>query len=114
MKKAKKPYKSLYISFQEVAKILEVKPHVLYYWEKKLPQIKPYIISQRRFYKKEQLDVLFLIKKLLDEGYTLSGIKKILVKKKKLQIPKKEFSKEEIQKIINEVINELKEIYNRL
>ena len=100
----------LYISFTQTAKLLKVKPHILLYWEKKIPQLKPYRIANRKFYKKEQLNLLIKIKNLLEEGYSLEGIKKII---------KKEFSfkpstEKDSKKIIKEVLQELKEIYKKL
>ncbi len=121
MKQAKKRDESLYVPLSEVAKTLDIKPHVLYYWEKKFPQLKPYKIAQRKFYKKEQIGLLKTIKEMLEEGYTLEGIKKILEKGKttlsaykKSQSFKKELLKKDHEELLKEVLNELKEIYKSL
>lgn len=100
----------LYISFSRVVKILKIKPHILLYWEKKIPQLKAYRISNRKFYKKEQVKLLLKVKQLLDEGYSLEGIKRIF--KKELSAS----SSTEIDKqgIIKEVLEELKKIYKEL
>ncbi|MCD6489995.1 MAG: MerR family transcriptional regulator [Thermodesulfobacterium sp.] len=100
----------LYISFSKAVKILKVKPHILLYWEKKIPQLKAYRISNRKFYKKEQIKLLTRVKKLLEEGYSLEGIKKIL----KQEHPAKSSTEKDPKKIIKEVLKELKEIYKNL
>uniref|UniRef100_A0A7C4JQG6 MerR family transcriptional regulator n=1 Tax=Thermodesulfobacterium geofontis TaxID=1295609 RepID=A0A7C4JQG6_9BACT len=79
--KNNKEEEGLYISFSEVTKLLKVKPHILIYWEKKIPQLKPYRIANRKFYKRNQVNLLLKIKELLDEGYSLEGIRKNLKKR---------------------------------
>jgi DNA-binding transcriptional MerR regulator len=96
---------TLYISFSEVAKQLNIKPHILRYWEKRIPQLKTRKISNRKFFKKSQVEIIFRIKKLLEEGYTLEGIKRLLQNKK--SVIQKEALKEELLK-------ELEAIYKRL
>lgn len=117
--KPKKPLETLYVPLSEVAQLLKIKPHVLYYWEKKIPQLKPYRISNRKFYKKDQLELLFKVKKLIEEGYTLEGVKKSLnlqkLEQPALFSPKEVLTKEKaLKKLIKEVIKELKEIYKSL
>ncbi len=102
MKKAEK--KALYISFSDVARELDVKPHVLRYWEKKIPRIKSCKISNRKFFKRSQVALIFKVKKLLEEGYSLEGIKKIL--------EKEGVSQEE--KLKKELLEELEELYRKL
>jgi len=100
----------LYISFTQAAKLLKVKPHVLLYWERKIPQLKPHRIANRKFYKKDQLNLLIRIKDLLEEGYSLEGIKKIM--KKELSF--KPSTEKDPKKILKEVLQELEEIYKKL
>ncbi|MFN3921256.1 MAG: MerR family transcriptional regulator [Caldimicrobium sp.] len=133
----------LYFSIKEVCKILNVKPHIIDYWEKRFPEIKPIKIGKRNFYKKEQIELLSHIKKLLDEGYSLEGIRKKLFaeKKEKKKGPSKEILKESVplfpglkvpvskslkgfseetsreellKKILKEVLRELKALYQWL
>ncbi|MCS7149637.1 MAG: MerR family transcriptional regulator [Caldimicrobium sp.] len=138
MKRENKKHDPLFLSVREVCRILQIKPHILDYWEKRFPEIKPHKIAKRNFYKKEQLKLLYQIKRLLEEGYSLDGIrKKILTQerpssetreeglslfpefeikkryshKKPSEIPKKE---EKWRKIIREVLSELKAIYRSL
>ena len=77
-----------YKTIGEVAKILELKSnkkgvlptHTIRFWEKQFKQIKPKILnSNRRYYDKENVDLLKKIKFLLkDQGMTINGVKKIL------------------------------------
>ncbi|MFN3504710.1 MAG: MerR family transcriptional regulator, partial [Caldimicrobium sp.] len=79
MKKEKnKEYEPLFIPLKEVCKILSIKPHVLDYWIKRIPEVKPVKIGKRKFFKKEQMELLTQIKKLLEEGYSLEGIRRKL------------------------------------
>ena len=75
------------IKISELSKILHLvsssskKPsnHILRYWEKEFRQIKPKIINNHRYYSKDQVEIIKLIKFLLkDKGLTISGAKKIL------------------------------------
>ena len=53
--------------------------HILRYWEKEFKQINPKIINRRRFYSKEQVETVKLIKFLLkDKGMTIHGVKIVL------------------------------------
>lgn len=71
-------------SIGEVAKELEVKTHVIRFWEENFSQIKPEIgAGGRRYYYNEQIKVLKRIKKFLyEEGYTIAGLQKLLKKRK--------------------------------
>ncbi len=106
-KKANEP-DSLYVNATEVARLLGVKLHILYYWEKKIPQIKSKRISHRRFYHRDQVELLFKVKELIDQGYSLSGIAKVLKEKEGSE------GEQRLRKLLKEVLEELKEIYQRL
>jgi len=141
MKKSANSHAPLYISANEVCKILRIKPHILDYWEKKIPEIRAKRIGRRKFYKKEDLELLLKIKKLLEEGYSLEGISKKLKEfsyqkerpptspshetplfpellktftKKKSASLKETPSTEHLKNLLQEVLKELKEIYQRL
>ncbi|MEN3044901.1 MAG: MerR family transcriptional regulator [Candidatus Hydrothermales bacterium] len=77
-----------YYTIKEVSEITEIKPHVIRYWETKIPALRPKKIRGRRFYTVDEINLLKLIKKLhYDEGLTLEGAKKkILNFKNKNQI----------------------------
>ncbi len=79
-----------YINIAELAKILNLvdpvskKPlnYILRYWEKNFTQIKPKIINKRRYYSKEQIEKIKLIKYLLKtKGMTINGAKLVLKSK---------------------------------
>ena len=79
---------SAYKTIGEVVKILNLKnksgysspTHTIRFWEKKFKQIKPRILSgSRRYYDKQNIDLLKKIKFLLKEqGMTINGVKKVL------------------------------------
>ena len=106
-KKANEP-ESLYVNATEVAKLLGIKLHILYYWEKKIPQIRSKRVGHRRFYHRDQVELLFKIKELLEEGYSLSGIAKILKAK---TTPSEN---RDLKAVLKEVLQELKDIYQSL
>lgn len=138
MKRKDKKDAPLFYSLKETCRLLNIKPHILDYWEKRIPEIKPHKIGKRKFFKKEDLEILFKIKKLLEEGYTLEGIRKKLFSKDEAKIKKQERASpslfpdlsppppskiipeytlnrsENLKKILKEVLEELKEIYKSL
>jgi DNA-binding transcriptional MerR regulator len=71
-------------SIGDAAKELKVEPHVIRFWEDHFPQIKPDIgPGKRRYYYNKQLKVLKKIKKFLyEDGYTVAGLQKLLVRRK--------------------------------
>lgn len=68
----------LYFKIGEVAELVGVHTHVLRYWEKELPCVRPIkTATNQRRYRKKEVELLREVKRLLrDEGYTLSGVKK--------------------------------------
>ena len=67
-------------TISEVAKQLDVPPHVLRFWESKFTQVKPLKRGGgRRYYRPEDIDLLRGIRELLyTEGYTIKGVQKLL------------------------------------
>lgn len=137
MKRKDKKNAPLFYSLKETCRILNIKPYILDYWKKRIPEIKTHKIGKRKFFKKEDLEILFKIKKLLDEGYTIEGIRKKLffskedTKKKERAspslfpeisppLPSKTIAKnilnrsDNLQRLLKEVLKELKEIYKLL
>ena len=84
MNKSDEAYKTI----GEVTKILNIKnklgekipTHTIRFWEKEFKQIKPKLMKgNRRYYNKENIDLLKKIKFLLkDQGMTLKGVKRLL------------------------------------
>ncbi len=73
-----------FYSISDVSKIINVKPHVIRFWETKFPLIKTNTrISDRRFYSVEQLMVIKKIAHLLyKEGYKIEGVQKAIKEEK--------------------------------
>jgi DNA-binding transcriptional MerR regulator len=69
----------------EVSLELDLKPHILRYWEEQFSMLKPMKRSGgRRYYRTEDIALLRTIDGLLNkEGYTIKGAKKILKGKSK-------------------------------
>ncbi|MBF0624692.1 MAG: MerR family transcriptional regulator [Magnetococcales bacterium] len=69
-----------YLNIGEVAQIVNVAPHVLRYWEKEFPQIRPMKRGgNRRFYRPGDVDTLLRIRHLLyDRRFTISGAREHL------------------------------------
>ncbi len=70
----------VYFRIGEVSSLVGVDTHVLRYWETEFAFIKPVRgKSKQRLYRRQDVESLLLIRKLLhDEGYTISGAKKYL------------------------------------
>jgi DNA-binding transcriptional MerR regulator len=63
-----------YYSIGEVAKHLEIKPHVLRYWEKNFEQLEPIKRRGRRYYSRDHIELILQIKKLMHQDrFTLNG-----------------------------------------
>jgi DNA-binding transcriptional MerR regulator len=64
----------------EVARLTELKPFVLRYWETEFPMLEPVKSSSgHRMYRQEDVDMVFKIKRLLyDEGFTIAGARRHL------------------------------------
>ena len=69
-----------YYRIGEVSKITGVKPYVLRYWESEFRWMAPQKSkSKQRLYRKRDIDMILLIKKLLHEQrYTIAGARKKL------------------------------------
>jgi DNA-binding transcriptional MerR regulator len=108
----------LYYKIGEVSQIVGVKPHVLRYWETEFPMIKPYKKdSKQRLYRKRDLRLLLIIKKLLyEEMYTIAGAKQVLKKLKEQETGAKErqlyfkFYQENYKAQLRDIKKELLEI----
>ena len=70
----------------EVSRIIGVKPYVLRYWETEFPTLRPKRAdSRQRIYKKEDIETIGEIKKLLyEEKLTIEGVRKRLKAVKRL------------------------------
>jgi len=64
----------------DVAKITDLKPFVLRYWETEFPMLEPMKTpAGHRLYRQEDLELVLRIKRLLyDEGFTIAGARRLL------------------------------------
>ncbi len=86
-----------YFTIGEVVKICELKSHVLRYWEQVFPQLEPSKRRGRRYYQREDLELVLEIKNLLHEqGFTIPGAKARLAKKN-AALPEKVLSSDQAQ-----------------
>ncbi|WP_297056210.1 MerR family transcriptional regulator [Thermosulfurimonas sp.] len=96
-----------YHTISEVSELLGVEPHVIRYWEKEFPQLRPRRIAGRRFYGSKEIKLLRRIKHLLyEKGYTISGARKVLSGDDSGEVSCRE--------ILAEVRRELEELYRSL
>lgn len=99
-----------FFTISKTADIVGVQSHVLRFWEKKFPIIKPKKnVSGRRYYSSTDIEYLHMIKKLLyDDGFTIKGaINLINSKYKNNEI----FEKSSVPQNIDKAISLIKEGY---
>ena len=70
----------LYFKIGEVARLVDVKPHVLRYWESEFPSIRPQKSrSGQRLYRRQDVDAVLAIRHLLyDRRFTIEGARQHL------------------------------------
>lgn len=74
-----------YYSIGEVSNLLDVKPHVLRYWETEIPAIRPKKSGHKRRYNLQQIETLKKIKDMLyNQRYTIEGARQKLKQDKLL------------------------------
>jgi len=71
---------SAYKTIGEVARMLDLQPHVLRFWEGKFPQIQPIKNPRgRRMYRPEDIQFIQSLHDLLkNEGMTIKGVQKLV------------------------------------
>ena len=69
-----------YFTIGEVSELCAVKPHVLRYWEKEFPQLKPVKRrGNRRYYQRSDVILIRQIRSLLyEDGFTIGGARQQL------------------------------------
>ena len=72
-----------YYTIGEVSRLLEIKPHVLHFWEQQFPQLRPARgPNNRRRYRLKEIGIIEQIKHLLwAERYTIEGARQRLQEK---------------------------------
>ncbi len=70
----------MYLRIGEVARLLEVKPHVLRFWEGEFKSLRPRKSSTgQRIFSRRDVERLTMIKHLLyDQGFTIDGARRHL------------------------------------
>jgi DNA-binding transcriptional MerR regulator len=73
-------FEKRYYRIGEVAKLTDVKPYVLRYWESEFRWMAPQKSrSKQRLYRKRDIEMILLIKKLLyEQRFTIAGARKKL------------------------------------
>lgn len=79
----------LFFKIGEVADLLDLKTHVLRYWETEFACLKPVKSrSNQRLYRRQDVETALLIKDLLyQRGFTIAGARNQLDQKKYLDLP---------------------------
>lgn len=109
--------KKYYYTIGEVANLLDLKAHVLRYWESEFPQVHPQKkFGRNRRYSPDDIDILKKIKYMLHtQGFTIDGAKKKLkedmLNKEQINLDFSVDKKETKKKIINE-LKKVKELLN--
>lgn len=105
----------LYFKIGEVSKLVCVEPHVLRYWEGEFNEIQPKRAnSNQRLYRREDVQVVLLIKTLLhDRGFTLIGAKKFLTDKEQTVILDKKSVIPDCLSVIKDELLAVREMLNK-
>jgi len=107
-----------YYTIGEVCNLLDLKAHVLRYWEKEFPQVHPKKkFGRNRRYNPDDIELLKKIKHMLyNQRYTIEGVKKKLksIDKEKNQI-EMDFTvdKKETKENIIDELSEIKELLKK-
>ena len=98
-------------TISEVSNEVNLPAHVLRFWETKFPNINPLKRSgNRRYYRPEDVKLIFKIKTLLyDNGYTVKGVQKLL-KENDNKNNEKNNIKEKLSSILKDIDNIIKKL----
>ena len=117
-KTAQEPESKLYRSISEVSELLDVKAHVLRYWESQFSMLRPKKNrAGNRMYRPEEVRLLMRIKELLyQRRYTIAGARRTLLDDRRLDEPQVElgFSEADRKLVLLEVKEELRALMQRL
>jgi len=104
----------LYYKIGEVAALLELKTHVLRYWETEFSALKPVKSrSNQRLYRRKDVETALLIKDLLyRQGFTIAGARQQLKTEKQGHLPLAET--DSASDLLNEIKADLEKIRQRL
>lgn len=106
-----------YYTIGEVSNLLDLKPHVIRYWEREIPAIRPKRSGRDRRYSLEQIETLKIIKDLLyNQRFTIEGAKQklkgdrsILEEARKEAVAKQKLKVDAALPAIAQEINQIRE-----
>lgn len=108
----------LYRSISEVSEMLDVKPHVLRYWETQFSMLRPKKNrAGNRMYRPEEVKLLLRIRELLyGKRFTIAGARRTLLAERREESPQGElgFVEAERRMLLFEVKEGLRDIVARL
>ena len=118
-KKAAEPgAEKLYRSISEVSELLDVKPHVLRYWETQFTTLRPRKNrAGNRMYRPEEIKLLYTIKDLLyGRRFTIAGARRSLAAERKAPTGQLDmgFKEAERKVLLGEVRGELSRLAAQL
>ncbi len=108
--------KKYYYTIGEVSNLLDLKPHVIRYWETEFRQLRPNKTSGgNRKYSQKDIDLLTRIKDMLhNQKYTIEGARKRLAKESNTPIQKEIPFPDDHSAIKKNIVQELKDIKSLL
>jgi DNA-binding transcriptional MerR regulator len=108
----------LYRSISEVSEMLDVKPHVLRYWETQFSMLRPKKNrAGNRMYRPDEVKLLLRIRELLyGKRFTIAGARRTLLAERREDSPQGEleFAEAERRMLLFEVKEGLRDILSRL
>ncbi len=108
----------LYRSISEVSEMLDVKPHVLRYWETQFSMLRPKKNrAGNRMYRPDEVKLLLRIKELLyAKRFTIEGAKRTLLAERREESPQVElgFDSAERKLLLFEVKEGLRDVVAKL
>ena len=100
----------IYFTIGEVAKLCQVEPHVLRYWEQEFSQLNPSKRRKRRYYKRDDVILVRKIKCLLyEDRFSIKGARRQL-EGNAIQVSQSERKKTRIKSAINDLESVLKDL----
>ncbi len=104
--------KKYYYTIGEVSNLLDLKPHVIRYWETEFRQLRPNKTrGGNRKYTRSDIDLITRIKDMLhNQKYTIEGAKKRLAKEASEPVQKEIFFADDRSAVKQNVIRELKDL----
>ncbi len=92
-----------YYTIGDLSDLSAVLPHVLRYWEKKVPKLKPKKRNGRRYYSQDDVKIVYRIKQLISQGHTIEGVNVKLDSKPEQTVVDKEMIVDILAKIAQQL-----------